>query len=51
MKRAKTLTATEIWTIENIADAVGYPNVEHFNRLFKKTFDLTPMQYRNLSQQ
>ena len=51
MKRAKTLLRNGNMTIENIADAVGYPNVEHFNRLFKKTFDMTPMQYRNLSQQ
>ena len=26
-------------TVENISYAVGYQNVEHFNRTFKKTFE------------
>lgn len=47
MKRAKTLLKNGNMTAENIASAVGYQNVEHFNRTFKKTFDMTPMQYRN----
>ena len=34
-------------TVENIASAVGYPNVEHFNRVFRKKYDMTPIQYRN----
>ena len=34
-------------TVENIAMSVGYQNVEHFNRLFKKAYDMTPMQFRN----
>lgn len=34
-------------TAENIAESIGYPNVEHFIRLFKKKFGMTPMQYRN----
>lgn len=46
LKRAKTLLKNGSMTIENIADAVGYPNVEHFNRTFKKKFDMTPSQYR-----
>ena len=32
--------------VERIAEQVGYPNVEHFNRLFKKTYGCTPVQYR-----
>lgn len=47
MKRAKTLLKNGNMTVENIAEAVGYPNVEHFIRLFKKTFQMTPIQYRN----
>ncbi|MBQ1802057.1 2-isopropylmalate synthase [Lachnobacterium bovis] len=49
MKKAKVLLKNGNMNIENIADAVGYPNVEHFNRLFKKMFNKTPMQYRNES--
>ncbi|MCM1106981.1 MAG: 2-isopropylmalate synthase [Blautia sp.] len=49
MKRAKTLLKNGNMTVENIACSVGYPNVEHFNRTFKKAFDMTPIQYRNES--
>ena len=49
MKRAKTLLKNGNMTVENIAYAVGYQNVEHFNRTFKKSFDMTPIQYRFLS--
>ena len=51
MKRAKTLLKNGNMTVENIAVAVGYPNVEHFNRMFKKSFDMTPIQYRNASRE
>lgn len=51
MKRAKTLLKNGNMTVEHIADSVGYPNVEHFNRTFKKSFDMTPIQYRNSSRQ
>lgn len=47
MKKAKTLLKNSNMTVENIADTVGYQNVEHFNRLFKKIYRLTPVQYRN----
>lgn len=50
LKRAKSLLKNGNMTVENIANAVGYPNSEHFIRLFKKTFDMTPIQYRNLNQ-
>ena len=49
MKKAKSLLKNGNMTVENIACAVGYQNVEHFNRLFKKTFEMTPIQYRNAS--
>ena len=47
MKRAKSLLKNSGMTVENIAYAVGYQNVEHFNRTFKKKFEMTPIQYRN----
>ena len=49
MKRAKSLLKNGNMTVENIAYAVGYQNVEHFNRVFKKNMEMTPVQYRNLS--
>lgn len=48
LKRAKALLKNGNMTIENISYSIGYPNAEHFTRLFKKTFNMTPMQYRNL---
>lgn len=47
MKKARTLLKNTSMTVENIADSVGYQNVEHFNRLFKKKYGMTPVQYRN----
>ncbi len=47
LKKAKTLLRNGNMTIENVASAVGYPNVEHFNRTFKKKMGMTPVQYRN----
>ena len=46
MKRARTLLRETDQTVETVAAEVGYENVEHFNRLFKKHYGLTPMQYR-----
>ena len=51
MKRAKSLLKNGNMTVENIAYAVGYQNVEHFNRVFKKNMEMTPIQYRNLSRE
>ena len=47
MKKAKALLKSSNMTVETIAMSVGYQNVEHFNRLFKKAYDMTPMQFRN----
>lgn len=47
MKKAKALLKSSNMTVENIAMLVGYQNVEHFNRLFKKAYNMTPMQFRN----
>ncbi|MDD6039385.1 MAG: 2-isopropylmalate synthase [bacterium] len=46
MKKAKTLLKSSSMTIESIAENVGYPNVEHFSRMFKKKFGMSPLQYR-----
>lgn len=47
MKKACSLLKNANMTVEAIADSVGYQNVEHFNRLFKKKYGMTPVQYRN----
>ncbi len=47
LKKAKTLLKSSSMTVESIALSVGYQNVEHFNRLFKKAFNMTPVQFRN----
>ena len=41
MKKAKSLLKG------SNALSVGYQNVEHFNRLFKKAYNMTPIQFRN----
>ncbi len=50
MKKARTLLKNTSVTVESIAESVGYQNVEHFNRLFKKKYGMTPVQYRNREQ-
>ena len=47
MKKASSLLKNSNMKIERVAEAAGYQNVEHFNRLFKKRFGMTPAQYRN----
>ena len=47
MKKAKSLLKGSNMTVENIALSVGYQNVEHFKRLFKKAYNMTPIQFRN----
>ncbi len=46
LKRACALLTETNQTVESVAEYVGYENVEHFNRLFKKNYDMTPLQYR-----
>ena len=46
-EKRKHCSSSSNMTVENIAMSVGYQNVEHFNRLFKKAYDMTPMQFRN----
>ncbi len=46
MKKARTLLKETNRTVETIAADIGYENVEHFNRLFRKAYGMTPVQYR-----
>ena len=47
MNKACNLLKSNNSSVEVIAEKVGYPNVEHFNRLFKRIYNMTPMEYRN----
>lgn len=46
MKKARAMLKETNQTVESIAANVGYETVEHFNRLFKKTYGMTPVQFR-----
>ena len=47
LKKAASALVKTGQTVEAVAESVGYESVEHFNRLFKKTYGMTPVQYRN----
>ncbi|WP_343208174.1 2-isopropylmalate synthase [Anaerolentibacter hominis] len=47
VRRACDLLKESNMNVEDIAAMVGYQNVEHFNRIFKKMYGKTPVQYRN----
>lgn len=48
LKKAKAMLKSENMTVETISEFVGYENVEHFIRLFKKEYGKTPTQLRNM---
>lgn len=48
LDEAKELLRNSDLDINIIANSVGYNEVPHFNRIFKKTFGLSPSKYRNL---
>ena len=49
LNKASTLLRNGNMKVERVAEAAGYQNVEHFNRLFKKKYGMTPVQYRSNS--
>ncbi len=46
MQKAKELLKTTTFKVYEISEMVGYHNVEHFNRMFKKLNGITPARYR-----
>lgn len=46
MQKARELLKTTTFKIYEISEMVGYHNVEHFNRMFKKLNGISPAQYR-----
>jgi len=49
MEHAKRFLTSTNMTINEISEAVGYLNIEHFIKTFKKEFNTTPSQYRKAS--
>ncbi len=47
MQHACSMLKAKGSTIEEIAEAVGYPSVEHFTRQFKRLYGITPAAYRS----
>ncbi|MGN0115558.1 MAG: AraC family transcriptional regulator, partial [Acutalibacteraceae bacterium] len=45
-KSCRLLASTDL-SIMKICDTVGYANIEHYNRTFKKQYGITPSEYRN----
>ena len=48
MNSAKHLLKTTNQKVYEIANNLGYKDVAHFTKLFKKTFGVSPTEYRNL---
>jgi AraC-like DNA-binding protein len=46
MQKAAALLEEESIQVKDLAGQVGYNNVQSFIRFFKRTFGLTPAQYR-----
>lgn len=46
LERAENLLISTNISIADISNSVGYPTVEHFIRLFKKKYDISPSRYR-----
>ena len=46
LNEAKTLLKSTNMSIVEIAESIGYSNISHFYRLFRKDCNMTPIQYR-----
>ncbi|MFN7326159.1 MAG: helix-turn-helix domain-containing protein [Chitinophagales bacterium] len=49
LQEAKVLLRNSSWTVSEIAYALGYEEVTHFNQFFKKHLLMSPLKYRNSS--
>ncbi|NOU91669.1 helix-turn-helix domain-containing protein [Paenibacillus sp. LMG 31456] len=48
MNQAKLMLLDQQLKIYQVANLVGYENSEHFSKLFKEYFGVTPKEYRRL---
>lgn len=47
LQEAKILLKHSAWTVSEIAYALGFTEVTHFNNFFKKHMQLSPLKFRN----
>ena len=48
LQEAKILLKHSVWTVSDIAYALGFTEVTHFNNFFKKHAQLSPLKFRNV---
>lgn len=48
LQESKILLKHSNWNVSEIAYALGFSEVTHFNNFFKKHVDLSPLKYRNV---
>jgi AraC family transcriptional regulator, transcriptional activator of pobA len=48
LQEAKILMKHSAWTVSEIAYALGFTEVTHFNNFFKKHVQLSPLKFRNI---
>jgi AraC family transcriptional regulator, transcriptional activator of pobA len=48
LKEAKILLKQSAWTVSEIAYALGFVEVAHFNAFFKKNTSMTPLKFRHV---
>ena len=46
IEKAKELLQNPAYKVYEVADLVGYPNFQHFLKIFKKLENTTPSKYR-----
>jgi two-component system response regulator YesN len=49
LNKAKELLINSNYKVCEIANFVGYPNEKYFNRVFKKTLGITPLEFKKLN--
>lgn len=49
LKESCNLLSNTDYTVEEIMDRVGYSNISHFYKLFKKNYNSTPLEFREAS--
>lgn len=48
LQEAKILLKHSVWSVSEIAYALGFTEVTHFNNFFKKHIQLSPLKFRNI---